>query len=173
MENKDILAEEFKKFNLEEQIKIINRGIQKEGTLKKACEKIGINSKHWSEKFRNAGYVFSKVDKGFFKNDDIKQPKETKNESKKEIKEALETEQHPTTEVKKTVNASKKSGAFVKSSFDFYYQSTGNNKKMGASVDTEVYKQFEKLCNKYNFINVSAHVSNALALYIETLENQE
>lgn len=168
-----INSEEFKKLDLEKQIEIINRGIQKEGTLKKTCEKIGINSKHWSEKFRNAGYIFSKVDKGFFKNNDIKQPKETKKESKEEIKESPATEQQSTAELKNIVKGSKKAGAFVKNSFDFYYQPSGNNKKMGASVDTEVYKQFEKLCNKYNFINVSAHVSNALALYIETLENQE
>lgn len=168
-----INSSEFKKLDLEKQIEIINNGISTKGTLKKICDEIGINSKHWSEKFRNSGYIFSKLDKGFFKNNDIQSKEETKNKSEVNMKKVSTSKQEQVNQYKKTGKIIKKTGAFVKNSFDFYYQPTGNNKKMGASVDTEVYKQFEKLCNKYNFINVSAHVSNALALYIETLENQE
>ncbi|EOU1502871.1 hypothetical protein [Clostridium perfringens] len=163
MENNYISSEEFKQLSLEEQINIINKGINKEGTLKKVCENIGINSKHWSEKFRNAGYVFSKADKGFHKNDNL-ESKETKKVIKSNPQESI---------IKQTqTNKIKKTDSLVGNTFTFYYKPTGNNKKMGASVDTEVYKEFEKLCNKFNYINVSGHVSNALALYIKTLENK-
>lgn len=149
MNYKEINKDDFYALSLEEQIKIVNNGLTIEKTLQKVCDKIGVARKYISEKFRNAGYIFSKVDKGFFKPEEIKQDEFLTNNKKDGNK----------------VNSSVE----IVTSIGLYYNPSGNIKKMGASVDIEVLKQFEILCNKFNFINTSCHVSNALALYIQTM----
>lgn len=177
MNYKEMNKETFYSLELSEQIKIVNNGLQEEKTLQKVCDIMGVARKHVSEKFRKAGYVFSKLDKGFFKPEEIISTEELPIKKKETVKQAEIKEvklKSPSVASKNTSNTSKNttSGEVVVSSFDFYYQPSGTSKKMGASVDTEVLKQFEILCSKFNFINTSAHVSNALALYIQKMNSK-
>ena len=187
MNYKEITAEQFKELNIEEQVNIINEGIKAEGTLTKACSYIvsekdkdkegqpkAINKKHWSEKFRNAGYVFSKLNKGFYKEDSpILKKTEIINNNDGEPIEVTTTYK----EVNKGIPAenkkiNKKAGASHGFTFDFYYNPCGKTKKIAGNIDSEIYKEFEILCNKYKFINVSGHLSNAIALYIQHLNSK-
>ena len=167
----EINKEIFYSLELDEQIKIINYGLKKEKTLQKVCDNMGIARKHVSEKFRKAGYVFSKVDKEFFKPEETQSIEElTKN--KKETIVSNKTGQVTEKSPKLINNKCSKSREGVVNSFDFYYQPSGTSKKIGASVDADVLRQFEIVCSKFNFINTSAHVSNALALYIQKMNSK-
>lgn len=171
---KEITTEEFKKLSLEEQRTVINEAMKIEKTLKAVADVLGINSKHYSEKFRNAGYTFSKTEKGFYlpseltTTEEIKKPvnapKGAKNtKAKKEQKEIKEV---------KNLNNNDAINFFKpvpQSSINLYYNPTGNLKKFGASCDVEVYKQFEILCSKLSFVNKEAHISNALSLYVKMM----
>lgn len=174
---KEISTDEFKKLSLEQQRTVINEAMKIEKTLKAVADVLGINSKHYSEKFRNAGYTFSKAQKGFYlpseltTAEEIKKPvnapegiiktKETKTKKEyKEIKESSNLNNNDAVNFFKPV---------PQSSINLYYSPTGNLKKFGASCDVEVYKQFEILCNKLNFVNKEAHISNALALYVKMM----
>lgn len=176
MNYREIDKEKFYSLELDEQIKIVNYGLKEEKTLQKVCDTMGVARKHVSEKFRKAGYVFSKVDKEFVKPEEIISTEEltqNKNSTIKSVEKKKVNEKSPEDVKNNTEPTSKvKNGEVVVSSFDFYYQPSGTSKKMGASVDAEVLKQFEIICSKFNFINTSAHVSNALALYIQKMNSK-
>lgn len=168
---KEITREDFLKLSADEKAELLNNGLSDGLSLQAVCDGIGISRKDISERLRKQhGYVFQKHGevKQFIKANGIieesKEPTKTAPATKKE---------QPKQEVKKVVNHEpKKENRKAEYSFDFYYKPAGSVKKIGASVDIEVLKEFEALCNKYNFINVSAHVSNALALYVQELNSK-
>lgn len=189
MNYKEVTGEQFKSLSIKEQVNIINEALKSEGTQKKAfacfINENGkpINGKHYSASFRNAGYINTKVS--------------IEGKEVAQFLTAKEMEQIPATgttagtkakaipidapkEIK--INKSKKvrdnnsnnnNNSVAKGfSFNFYYEPCGLTKKIAGNIDSEVYKEFEILCNKYKFINVSGHISNAIALYIQQLNSK-
>lgn len=183
---KDINKEEFYKMSAEEQTQILNAGLSEGLHLESICNTIGVSRKNVSEALRKKwGYMFQKqgeykkfikVDENFEALKESKKPAPaTKKVTKKVTKEATKEEAQHTSPIKQpeeVIKEHKQTNKKAGYSFDFYYTPAGAVKKIGASVDVEVLKEFEILCNKYNFINNSAHISNALALYVQELNSK-
>ena len=176
---KELNKEEFYNLAVTEQVEIINDGLKEGATLQDICNTMGVDRKHLSEKFRKKeGYNFIKQGeyKQFIKNEDLENGLdvlEAPNLNKEEIEDIKPAEQIKES-IKRAVvknnleeNIKPTKNKKVVCSFDLYYQPTGQQKKMGASVDIEVLREFEKLCNRLNYVNTSTHVTNALALYIQ------
>lgn len=168
---KEITTEEFKKLSLDGQRTVINEAIKIEKTLKAVANALGINSKHYSEKFRNAGYTFSKAERGFYLPSELTTSEEIKKpvDAPKCNKSAKINNDHAEDKNLNNTDAVNFFKPIPQSSISLYYNPTGNLKKFGASCDVEVYKQFEILCNKLHFVNKEAHISNALSLYVKMM----
>lgn len=172
LDYKTISKEEFFTLEPDQQAMVLNMGLSELKTLAKVCDVINIDRKHVSKKLRNIGYIFSKVDHQFILPDKKILQKAVKTNAKilkKEfIQENNQIDNSPNANNLKSII----SAVNVVSAFNMYYQPCGRLKKIGANVDEDILKAFELICQKQSMVNVSAHISNALALYVQSMSSK-
>ncbi|KGM99777.1 hypothetical protein Z969_10400 [Clostridium novyi A str. 4570] len=174
-----ITGDAFYSMDFSEQLKYFNEILQIHKSVKDASNFLNISSDNISRKFNRAGYKFNKILCQFVKKDlnktSLPNDPTIKTSLKKDfIKPKTTIQQNKSSQKSSPIS---NSTTFITPeilqngiTFKFFYTPTGYNKKFSSSVDDAVLTEFTKMIDKYSYINLNSHLSNAMSLYIEYLK---